>query len=45
MSKIIFNQKYNGLDLIIRYPSDGDEKAMMDFINELSAEKTWGLPR
>lgn len=43
MSKIIFNQKYNGIDLIIRYPSDGDEKAMMNFINELSAEKTFIL--
>ncbi|MBD3250500.1 MAG: GNAT family N-acetyltransferase [Candidatus Pacebacteria bacterium] len=43
MSKTIFNKNYNGLDLVIRYPSDGDEKAMMDYINELSAEKTFIL--
>lgn len=43
MPKILFNQKQNDLDLIIRYPQDGDEKAMMDFINKLSAEKTFIL--
>ena len=43
MSTIIFNQKHKGLDLIIRYPQDGDEKAMLEFINQLSAEKTFIL--
>ncbi len=43
MSKIIFNQKYDGLDLIIRYPQEGDENTMLEFINQLSAERTFVL--
>ena len=43
MSKTIFNKQHNDFHLIIRYPQKGDEKVMLEFINQLSAERTFIL--
>lgn len=39
--KIIYNGNVDGLDILIRYPQDGDASAMCNYINNLSQEKTY----
>ncbi|MGE5042022.1 MAG: N-acetyltransferase family protein [Candidatus Levyibacteriota bacterium] len=40
--RVIFKGKAkDGRDYVIRYPKEGDQSAMTDYINELSAEKTF----
>jgi ribosomal protein S18 acetylase RimI-like enzyme len=40
--KIVYQGKTKkGLDIIIRYPQNGDEKEMCQYINDLSKEKTF----
>jgi ribosomal-protein-alanine N-acetyltransferase len=40
--KIIYQGKTKkGLDIVIRYPKEGDEKLMCKYINDLSQEKTF----
>ena len=42
MNDIVYKGKINNnLDILIRYPRDGDAKAMRDYINTLSKEKTY----
>lgn len=42
MKNIVYKGKIDGtLDAVIRYPRDGDVKAMCDYINTLSKEKTY----
>ncbi|MCH8820996.1 GNAT family N-acetyltransferase [Patescibacteria group bacterium] len=42
MSNIVFEGKTeNGLGILIRYPTESDLQAMLNFINELSAERTF----
>ena len=39
--KIIYTGNVDGLDILIRYPQDGDASEMCNYINTLSQEKTY----
>jgi len=39
--QIVFQQQYNGFNIMIRYPQEGDAKQLHNFINTISKEKTY----
>jgi len=41
VEQILFNEKVNGLNVVVRYPNRGDAVSMLDYINTLSKEKTY----